>query len=144
MNLIRTDVPPVVEAWSTYRTGTAAQWTARRLVRAKRATGATVSVVIPARNEESTVGAIVATIHRELVKRHRLVDELIVVDSRSRDATAVVAAAAGAIVVCQDAMTRGLPGSTARATRSGPASRPRPATSSRSSTPTCASSSRIS
>ncbi len=39
----------------------------------------------------------------------QLVDELIVVNSRSTDRTAEVAAAAGATVVCQDALTRGLP-----------------------------------
>jgi glucosyl-3-phosphoglycerate synthase len=100
-------VPPVVEAWSAYRTGSAAQWTPRQLVRAKKGTG--ISVVIPARDEEATVGAIVATIREHLMRRYPLVDELIVVDSRSRDATATVAAAAGATVVSQDAMTRGLP-----------------------------------
>jgi glucosyl-3-phosphoglycerate synthase len=107
MRLSHTSAPPVVEAWSTYRTGTAAQWTPRQLVRAKG--GGSVSVVIPARNEEATVGAIVATIHNQLMRRHPLVDELIVVDSRSTDATADVAAAAGAIVVGQDEMTHGLP-----------------------------------
>ncbi|WP_203703864.1 glucosyl-3-phosphoglycerate synthase [Asanoa iriomotensis] len=103
----RTSVSPVVEAWSTYRTGSAGQWTPRQLVAAKR--GTTVSVVIPARNEEATIGAIVATIRQQLVERVHLVDELIVVDSRSSDATARVAAAAGAHVVSQDQMTRGLP-----------------------------------
>ncbi len=100
-------VPPIVEAWSTYRTGTATQWTLRQLVRAKG--GASVSVVIPARNEEATVGAIVATIRKHLMGRLALVDELIVVDSRSADGTAGIAAAAGATVVSQDEMTRGLP-----------------------------------
>src|SRR5262249_25007684 len=64
-------VPPIVEAWSTYRTGTATQWTPRQLVRAKG--GASVSVVIPARNEEATVGAIVATIRKHLMGRSALV-----------------------------------------------------------------------
>jgi glucosyl-3-phosphoglycerate synthase len=100
-------VSPVVEAWTTYRTSNAAQWTARQLARAKR--GTTVSVVIPARDEEATVGAIVATIREHLVRRVRLVDEIVVVDSRSTDRTAEVAAAAGARVVGQDHMTRGLP-----------------------------------
>ncbi len=100
-------VSPVVEAWTTYRTYNAKQWTVRRLARAKKAT--TVSVVIPARNEEATVGAIVATIREHLVERVRLVDEIVVVDSRSTDATAEVAAAAGARVVSQDEVTRGLP-----------------------------------
>jgi glucosyl-3-phosphoglycerate synthase len=98
---------PLVEAWSTYRTMHATQWTARAVVRAKR--NATVSVVLPARDEQATVGAIVGTIRRHLMDREPLVDELIVVDSRSIDATARVAAAAGATVVHQDDMTRGLP-----------------------------------
>jgi len=68
MSLVHTDVPPVVEAWATYRSRSAADWTARKLARAKRANGDRVSVVLPARNEEATVGAIVATIHNELVR----------------------------------------------------------------------------
>ncbi|TYB97155.1 glucosyl-3-phosphoglycerate synthase [Micromonospora sp. WP24] len=100
-------VSPVVEAWATYRTTSAADWNARRLLRAKGETR--VSVVLPARNEEATVGAIVSTIREHLVDRVALVDELIVVDSRSTDRTAQVARAAGAEVVGQDEMTRGLP-----------------------------------
>ncbi|MFC0033209.1 glucosyl-3-phosphoglycerate synthase [Micromonospora chaiyaphumensis] len=96
-----------MEAWATYRTTSADDWPARRLVRAKGASR--VSVVLPARNEEATVGAIVSTIRQHLMDRVPLVDELIVVDSRSTDRTAQVARAAGAEVVSQDAMTRGLP-----------------------------------
>jgi glucosyl-3-phosphoglycerate synthase len=97
----------IAEAWSTYRTSTADTWSVERLLRNKG--DRTVSVVIPAHNEESTVGAIVATIRRHLMDRVPLVDELVVVDSRSTDSTAAVAAAAGARVVSQDEMTRGLP-----------------------------------
>ena len=43
------------------------------LVDAKRALGTTVSVCLPARNEETTVGQIVATVRRTLVQRDRLV-----------------------------------------------------------------------
>ncbi|WP_346534583.1 glucosyl-3-phosphoglycerate synthase [Micromonospora sp. DPT] len=100
-------VSPVVEAWATYRTTSAEDWPTRRLLRAKGDTR--VSVVLPARNEEVTVGAIVSTIREHLMDRVALVDELIVVDSRSTDRTAQVARAAGAEVVSQDAMTRGLP-----------------------------------
>ncbi|MGC4896785.1 glucosyl-3-phosphoglycerate synthase [Micromonospora sp. DT31] len=96
-----------MEAWATYRTSTAGDWPAERLVKAKGANR--VSVVLPARNEEATVGAIVATVREHLMDRTPLVDELIVVDSRSTDRTAQVARAAGAEVVGQDAMTRGLP-----------------------------------
>ncbi len=100
-------VSPIVEAWTTYRTSNAAQWTARRLARAKGA--ARVSVVIPARDEEATVGAIVTTIRQHLADRVPLVDEIVVVDSRSTDATAAVSRSAGARVVSQDEITRGLP-----------------------------------
>jgi glucosyl-3-phosphoglycerate synthase len=100
-------VSPVVEAWTTYRTSTAARWPARRLARAKGSTR--VSVVIPARNEETTVGAIVTTIRRHLVEAVPLVDEILVVDSRSTDGTAAVARAAGARVAGQDQITARLP-----------------------------------
>jgi glucosyl-3-phosphoglycerate synthase len=56
-------------------------------------------VVLPALNEQATVGPIVAAIRRELVERVPLVDELLVMDSGSTDATAAIAAAAGARVV---------------------------------------------
>ena len=57
----------------------------------------TVSVCVPARDEAETVGQIVQTISN---LRHRgLVDEIVVMDDRSSDATAQVAAAAGARVV---------------------------------------------
>jgi glucosyl-3-phosphoglycerate synthase len=69
------------------------------LVARKAAAGASVSVCLPARNEEATVGAIVATIVDEVVERHPLVDEVLVVDDGSTDATAAVARAAGATVV---------------------------------------------
>jgi glucosyl-3-phosphoglycerate synthase len=70
---------------------------AARLVAAKR--GRRVSVCLPARNEAASIGTIVETIRRELMGRHPVVDELIVVDDGSEDATAQVASAAGADVV---------------------------------------------
>lgn len=69
----------------------------------------TVSVVIPARDEEETVGQIVRTIRTALMEEEQLVDDVLVVDSRSRDNTARVAAEAGARVVAQDAVLRPLP-----------------------------------
>lgn len=53
-----------------------------------------VSVVIPARNESSTVGNVVAAL-----RNHPLVDEIIVVDSASSDDTAARASAEGAKVI---------------------------------------------
>jgi glucosyl-3-phosphoglycerate synthase len=66
------------------------------LVAAKGATR--VSVLIPARNEADTVGAIVTTLRTELMDDVRLVDEIIVIDSHSTDGTADVARDAGATV----------------------------------------------
>ena len=71
-----------------------------RLVAAKQNT--TISVCLPARDEEDTVGAIVDLIRRELVERKPLVDEILVIDDRSVDGTAKRAADAGARVVSTD------------------------------------------
>ncbi len=79
------------------RTHDAAEFDVERLVGAKGDT--TVSVCIPARNEEATVGAIVAVIRAELVDSLGLVDEIVVVDDHSDDRTSAAAAAAGARVV---------------------------------------------
>ncbi|MEW2579824.1 glucosyl-3-phosphoglycerate synthase [Streptomyces syringium] len=92
-----------VERWLARRSWSAADRPLDRILAAKRGDGTTVSVVLPALNEEATVGAIVATIRRELMTEAvPLVDELVVLDSGSTDRTAVVAAAAGARVVHRD------------------------------------------
>lgn len=89
-----------VADWLLRRSWHAAQWSPDVL--AARKDGRRISVVIPARNEERTIGAIVATVHDCLMRTVPLVDELIVVDSRSTDTTAATAAAAGATVIGQD------------------------------------------
>lgn len=61
--------------------------------------GRTVSVCIPCRDEAGTIGSLVTAIAHELVGDDNLVDELLVVDDRSTDGTAAVAARAGARVV---------------------------------------------
>ncbi|HEX6755191.1 MAG TPA: glucosyl-3-phosphoglycerate synthase [Mycobacteriales bacterium] len=86
-----------VRRWFDRRTSHATDWQASRLVDVKGAT--TVSVVLPALNEEATVGPIVDAIRRHLVERHGLVDELIVMDSGSTDGTYDAAVQAGAKVV---------------------------------------------
>jgi glucosyl-3-phosphoglycerate synthase len=58
-----------------------------------------ISVCLPARNEQATVGAIVGRLRETLVTRVPLVDEVIVMDDSSTDATARIAEDAGAIVV---------------------------------------------
>jgi glucosyl-3-phosphoglycerate synthase len=83
-------------AWAR-RTSRWQDWPAAALAARKRRLGVTVSVVIPARNEERTVGAVVAGIAR-LAADTGLVVERVVRDSDSTDGTAAAAAAAGATV----------------------------------------------
>ncbi len=73
-----------------------------RLVESKR--GRQISVCLPARNEEPTVGRVVGTIRRELVERRPLVDEVLVIDDGSVDGTAAAARAAGARVVASESV----------------------------------------
>ncbi|MFE1574912.1 glucosyl-3-phosphoglycerate synthase [Streptomyces fradiae] len=92
-----------VERWLGRRSWSVADRPIDRLLAAKRAHGTTVSVVLPALNEEATVGDIVAVIRRDLMSEAvPLVDELVVLDSGSTDRTAEVAAKAGARVVARD------------------------------------------
>ena len=91
-----------VRRWARRSSFTADQWTAPELARGK--DGARVSVVLPAHQEEATVGAIVAAIRRDLMQSVPLVDELVVIDSHSTDRTAQAARAAGATVVHQSAL----------------------------------------
>ncbi|MFD8997844.1 glucosyl-3-phosphoglycerate synthase [Streptomyces abikoensis] len=103
-----------VERWLAQRSWSAADRPLDQLLAAKGEAGTTVSVVLPALNEEATVGEIVATIRRELMADGGpgavpLVDELVVLDSGSTDRTAEVAAAAGARVVHRDEILPRLP-----------------------------------
>lgn len=101
-----------VDSWLRRRSWTAADRSLPQLLAAKRAAGprGTVSVVLPALNEESTVGAIVSVIREELMTDETpLVDELVVLDSGSTDRTAETAAAAGAKVVHRDEVLPRLP-----------------------------------
>lgn len=96
----RTDV---TRAWSETNSWDTPEWTIAELEAAK--AGRTVSVVLPALNEEQTVAAVIDTIHPLL---GGLVDELIVLDSGSTDETAVRATAAGARVVSREEAVPGV------------------------------------
>ncbi|MGW8064981.1 glucosyl-3-phosphoglycerate synthase [Streptomyces ziwulingensis] len=98
-----------VERWLGARSWSVTDRPLQRLLTAKRATGQTVSVVLPALDEEATVGDIVTVIRRDLMGPDPLVDEVVVVDSGSRDRTGAVAAAAGARVVHRDAILPRVP-----------------------------------
>jgi glucosyl-3-phosphoglycerate synthase len=91
-----------VSWWLGRRTYRASAYSAYHLLEAKRDRGCTVSVVLPALDEEDTVGAIVTAVRRAWMGHIPLVDELVVMDSGSTDRTASLAAAAGADVVHVD------------------------------------------
>jgi glucosyl-3-phosphoglycerate synthase len=80
--------------WFATRTWQVPEWTARSLLAAKG--DRTVSVVLPALDEEATVGGVVRAV---LPLLGSVVDECVVVDSGSTDRTTEVAAAEGARVV---------------------------------------------
>lgn len=90
---------PVTEGWFRRRSLTARDFDAGRVAAAK--DGRRLSVVLPARDEESTVGAIVTALREHLVEQVPLIDEIVVIDSDSVDGTARVAREAGAEVHAQ-------------------------------------------
>lgn len=79
------------------RSFAAGEFPVGRIMEAKR--GRRVSVCLPARNEAATIAGIVGAIRSELMEADPVVDELIVIDDGSADATAARAGAAGARVI---------------------------------------------
>ncbi|MDV6231120.1 glucosyl-3-phosphoglycerate synthase [Rhodococcus cercidiphylli] len=79
-------------------------WPLAEIVRAKR--GRTVSVVLPALDEEDTVAGVVSSITPHL---GGLIDEVVVLDSGSTDRTAQRARGAGATVVSREEALPGTP-----------------------------------
>ncbi|MEB3981230.1 glucosyl-3-phosphoglycerate synthase [Mycobacterium sp. 663a-19] len=75
-------------------------WTVAELVAAK--AGRTISVVLPALNEEDTIESVIDSITPLVDGPDGLVDELIVLDSGSTDDTEIRAIAAGARVVSRE------------------------------------------
>ena len=75
----------------------------RELVRLKERQELTISLGLPALNEEETIGPIIKTVKQELMDRHHLLDEIVLIDSRSVDRTREIAAELGIpVVVHQD------------------------------------------
>src|SRR3954449_10942444 len=87
----------VTSRWLADHSWNRPSWTIDELVAAKG--GRTISVVLPALNEEGTVASVGETITPLL---GGLVDELIVLDSGSTDDTEIRAVAAGARVVSRE------------------------------------------
>lgn len=87
------------DAWLSERTWSRPEWSVAELAAAKAKTGRTVSVVLPALNEEATIESVIESIAPVLGV---LVDELIVLDSGSTDDTEIRSITAGARVVSRE------------------------------------------
>ncbi|OCB38895.1 glucosyl-3-phosphoglycerate synthase [Mycobacterium malmoense] len=88
------------DAWLANRSWNRPSWTVAELEAAK--AGRTISVVLPALNEEETIESVVGSISPLVRDSGGLVDELIVLDSGSTDDTEIRAVAAGARVVSRE------------------------------------------
>ena len=94
------------DVWLSERTWSRPAWTVGDLVAVKARTGRSVSVVLPALNEEATVESVIDSITPVVGS---LVDELIVLDSGSTDDTEIRSIAAGARVVSREQAVPELP-----------------------------------
>ena len=63
----------------------------RELVEMKKEQGLTISLALPALNEEETVGKVIRTMKKELMQRFALLDEIVLIDSNSTDRTREIA-----------------------------------------------------
>ncbi len=66
-----------------------------RLVTLKQQQGLTISLALPALNEEETVGTVIGTIQEALMRRVPLIDEMVLIDSNSSDRTREIASELG-------------------------------------------------
>jgi glucosyl-3-phosphoglycerate synthase len=89
-----------LDRWLAQRTYDAGDYPMQRLLAARRSTGETVSVILPAKACAATLPAILA--HVVALRTAGVVDEILVVDAGSADGTAEVAAAAGVAVAQED------------------------------------------
>jgi nucleotide-binding universal stress UspA family protein len=71
----------------------------KELVRLKERQGLTISLGLPALNEQDTVGAVIRTVRHELMERFKLLDEIVLIDSQSSDRTREIAEEIGIPVV---------------------------------------------
>lgn len=86
------------DSWLARRSFEGARFDPERLAAAKRTLGLSVSVCLPTLNVEDTVGQILAHVRSTWMGSVGLVDELVVVDSRSQDRSVDIARQEGAAV----------------------------------------------
>ena len=93
-------LPNMVDRWFAENTFHASEFRdVAKLVELKERQGLTISVGLPALNEEQTLGQVIRRIKGPLMDRLPLIDQLVVIDSDSTDRTAAIAAELGVRVV---------------------------------------------
>ena len=81
-----------VDRWFASNTFDAREFRDRRaLLALKRAQGLTISLGLPALNEEATIGREIEVLRRTLMEEVPLLDEIVVIDSGSEDSTTALA-----------------------------------------------------
>jgi len=93
-------LPVVVDRWFAENTFHAHEFSdVRKLVALKERQNLTISVGLPALNEEKTIGTVIRRVKTALMDRVPLIDQMVVIDSMSDDRTAEIAAELGVPVV---------------------------------------------
>lgn len=93
-------LPTIVDRWFAENTFHASEFReAAKLVDLKQKQGLTISLGLPALNEEATIGLVIKRIKTALMDRIPLLDQVVVIDSDSTDRTREIAAELGVPVV---------------------------------------------
>ncbi|HEY8922388.1 MAG TPA: glucosyl-3-phosphoglycerate synthase [Candidatus Limnocylindria bacterium] len=93
-------LPTVVDRWFAENTFHASEFRdVAKLVELKEKQGVTISLGLPALNEEKTIGLVIKRIKGALMDRVPLLDQLVLIDSDSTDRTREIAAELGVPVV---------------------------------------------
>ena len=96
-------ISDLVDAWFVRNTFSSSEFAdVGRLLEAKQRQGLRISVALPALNEEETIRRVINAVRQRLVVRTPLVDELVVIDSRSADHTRDIARSEGVPVHIHD------------------------------------------
>jgi glucosyl-3-phosphoglycerate synthase len=85
-------VTSLVDKWFAENTFDAKEFAdIERLVASKKSQNLTISLCLPALNEEATIGDVITSIKSELYDKYHLLDEIILIDSSSTDRTVEIA-----------------------------------------------------
>ena len=96
-------VGDLVDAWFVRNTFSSSEFAdLGRLMDAKERQGLRISVALPTLNEAATIRKVIHAIRSRLVERFPLVDELVVIDSRSEDATRDIVRSEGVSLFIHD------------------------------------------